>query len=986
MRTTHPTGLKLVIGPANSGKMGYLMNWWRERMRLAPVVVTPTVPDARELSREMAKRAGGLVGQSPALTFDGLVRLVLGRSPRYASDLERSLLLLRILRQVPLEVLGSTLPFPGLPTALAALLQQLSESGRPPDELDRILDRWASEPAGGGLARDIRALAAAYAGESERSGLVDRATAVRQATAQVESWTRPVALYGFTSFTVGQRALVDALAGRVEVLVVFTYDPARAVHLTTADEIAWWRARATEIEQVVPATLAYDSPAIGHLERHLMNDGPRPGAPAKTSGSLGVRFLLGSGRRAEAELAAQEMAGLLRSGFHAGDIAVVVRGLQRWSSLLGQVFDSCGIPFHMDDRRMLTATGLGSAFSNALEAVALDDAHSLFAYLRSPFSGVPPEEVCDLELRYRRGTTTGARSVIDAADGTGVASVTRLLTMVEEAGAAAGDDRLRFRPEAAEVLAAGMLRAGLRGATVGSREVEDDARAFHALQAALKTVADMAPGGADDSLDPRLVLQLLAQVTVPAGQVEEGEAVQVLSVQRARARRFKAVFILGLVEGEFPGRTGTVSLLNRSQRDRLDAIGGGLFSRETDQEAGLFLSAVSRASQVLFLSARDAEDDGGDATPSHFWQSAKRLLGVADGEHAVRSLADQAFAPHAAPTLRHYLRACAVLGLPLPSDAATDAVAVPIAAWSCPPSRLVTRQVLDELESVECFDSSALESYAGCPFRWFVERVVGVDDVDFDLDNRVVGQLLHKALSAVYPRLHSAGLLPLRREGVRAAEQMASTAVDTLVAGEDCPGSPAERRLAGWRLKRMARNLFEMEVSAAGMLELSETEMWVGGREGVDIGGFRLRGRIDRVDLATQTGALFVFDYKTGSIPALSAIGAGEGLQLPLYLMALAAERPDTVVGGGAYLGLKDKKRAGVVKSDAVEALGPRTDGYRLLDDQAAEELFHATHEVATAAVAGMRAGVIAPRPDRTCPFWCTLGPACRSRRGGYRP
>jgi hypothetical protein len=74
------------------------------------------------------------------------------------------------------------------------------------------------------------------------------------------------------------------------------------------------------------------------------------------------------------------------------------------------------------------------------------------------------------------------------------------------------------------------------------------------------------------------------------------------------------------------------------------------------------------------------------------------------------------------------------------------------------------------------------------------------------------------------------------------------------------------------------------------------------------------------------------------------------------------------------------------VAAGSEEVLGLGREGCRVLDDLGRDELFRATGAVAQAAVAGMRTGLIAPHPERRCPLWCRLGPACRARRGGYRP
>ena len=79
--------------------------------------------------------------------------------------------------------------------------------------------------------------------------------------------------------------------------------------------------------------------------------------------------------------------------------------------------------------------------------------------------------------------------------------------------------------------------------------------------------------------------------------------------------------------------------------------------------------------------------------------------------------------------------------------------------------------------------------------------------------------------------------------------------------------APAEKRLAIWRLRRMVRRVFQLESASRSALATAETETTVGGRAGVDIGGIKIRGRIDRIDADPEADRLFVLDYKSGSIP-----------------------------------------------------------------------------------------------------------------------
>jgi RecB family exonuclease len=969
----------------------------------------------------MVRRVGGLLDQAGAVTFDGLVRLLIDRSPRYASDLERDFVLTRLLHEVPTTALAGSARLPGAVAALASLLRQLGESGRGSAELDRILTRWAAtQPQTAGLADDIRSLAGAYRRTCARLGLEDRPAVVREAVEKVAAvaWRRPVAFYGFTSFTPVQRSLIERLAAQTEVFVTFTYDGLRDVNLSTPAEISWWRARATQVLEASPARRAYLSPAIAYLERCFMSDIARSEAPVAHLGNQGVRFLLASGRRAEAELAAEQTAELIRAGIRPRDVAVVVRNVSAWSALLKRVFSSCGIPIQVEDRPALWQTGLGHAFLNVLRGVWLDDASALLACVRSPYSGLSLDAKSDLELRYRRSNHKGARALAGIADGLGIDGMARLwdMVLVAEGRGRACIDVGRALEVAQRLLVAGAKDAnGAKSAIDASEhalsyrpahqdgdgfvvqrsrclDLEEDVRAFMALKAALATLAElaMADGESQEAggafLDCQAAITALGSVPTGATGGHDRAAVQVMSVQRARARRFPVVLVLGLVEGEFPGRADRPSLLTAEQTAQLDSLGGGLFTPDTDDEAALFVSAVSRASRLLLLSARNAEDDGAESTPSHFWAWAKRLLGVEEREQFNRTLGDLVFSPDTAPTRRHYERACVALGRVPGPDAVPAGPIGQVPLWKRIPTSLTDPDVLAELAGIQRFSPSALETYARCPFAWFVQRVVGVEELEVELDGKCIGQMLHTVLSETYGLLDSAGHLPLRLECVGSAEEIADSIIERLTTGPECPGTIAERRVAGWQLRRMVRNLFRMEVSSGWSLRPAQREMWIGGRQGVDVGGFRIQGRIDRVDTTSYREGVFVIDYKSGAIPPASALGSAEALQLPLYLLALALGQPAVRVLGGAYVGLSDGKRSGVIAGSSERLLGDAAEGCRVLDEAGMEDMFRRTREASLKAIEGMKSGNIAPRAGRSCPDWCELAPVCRARKGGYRP
>lgn len=978
-------GLTLVLGPPNSGKLGELVGWWRSGLPSRPLVVTPTAAVAQEVTAELVRRQGALVGQAPSLTFDGLVREVLGEGPRYLSRFQSELILAGLVRGLSLPSLSGARAFPGFVGVLESLLRRLMESGRAPGDIDDLLQTWARvEQAHAGVADDLRRVTSAYAAVIASLGVVDRAAAVTETCAHLGGWTRPVALYGFTSFTGGQRRLVEALAAGAPVLMTLDYDYSRGDNLVTADEVRHWEAVACRVVRKEFQPQAYSSPSIAHLARP--RGGTEGDAPVSESG-YGVRFLLASGERSEAEAAARHVVDLIRDGFRPQDIAVVVRHVPARSRSLEQVFSACGIPYHIYSSERLAETGLGHAFLDVLKSISEDDPAPLLSYLKTPYSGADWAEMAHVERSLCAVHNPDTVTLMAAVERLGqdilapVRGLSETLYAWQNGVAPDTEQRVSLSAsvvQALQTVARRMLENGLRGYGVEAQEPAEDARAYTSLSQAFAEVERTLPFV---HVDLPSLLGCLGRLPVSRNPGARRDAVTILSPSRARARRFGAVFILGLVEGEFPGRPDRPCLLTEPQRRGLEAVAGEtIVDQEDEDDEALFASAVSRPWQVLYLSARDADDDGTPVEPSRFWTEAQRRLGV--GREAVerRNLAEVVFDLDSAPAPR-YIRRARALAARAPGGRDL---------WHRPAPRLYDPVVLEDFASQDCFSPSALEAYLSCPFAWFVERVVRVDSFEEQLDGRVIGELLHTALSRAYDALLGSDRSRPGEEDVSGLMQVVTRAVNESLAREDCPGTPADKRIASWRTRNLARTALLMDVAAGGRLVCTATEVPVGGADGVDVGGLRLHGRVDRIDVDPVDDSLFVIDYKSGDIPSTKNIGAREAIQLPLYLLALRAERPQSSLLGGAYMSPSKRKYSGLVLKDGVEAMGATGDkapsGYRVLSSTELDELLVSTCEVAKSAAAGMRDGAIAPLDHQACPPWCDLHPLCRVvKRGGRR-
>ncbi len=987
-RTSADAGLTLLVGPPNAGKLGRVLQWWKAREAAQPLVVVPSLPDAHAITLDLVERFGTLWGELPVVTFAGLLSLVVGQRLPGASALVGSLLVSHLLEVVPLRSSQLRGGGVGKVQAVRAFLDRLSESGRSPEELTRALERW--EQADGAcqeLADDLKRLLLEYRKLQTALGFGDVWSALERGMEAAAAWRRPLAVYGFTSFTPWQRQLLAALAERVEVLLTLSYDASRPVNLVSGAEYERWADMARAVATLTSRSPAYSSPSLAYLEANFLEEKAESGPKPMGDELQGVRFLLASGRRNEAELAAMQVAELLRRGFRPGDIAVVVRRLEPWRRLLAEVFASCGLPYQMDEHSLLRETGLGHAFLSGLRGLLEDDPGRLLAYFRSPYSGLSYDEGAEIERRYRRGLDKKPARLLETAEAIRPGALRPLQRVLTGDSATVGLD---FR--GARQLAEEMFLAAASQAAVGSEELAADARALRSLASALEQVETLAglvsSSTPSSAWSPASLLERLGEVPVWTTNLGSQRAVQILSVQRARARRFPAMIVLGLVEGEFPGRSDTPSLLSSEQRSSFNAASSGLLVEEREDETALFLAAISRAWQVLFLSARDAEDDGTAVYPSYFWTRAKQVLGVGDEQQVRRSLSDLVFPAAAAPSLRHYRRAMvAAQTAPRPDSGAPvraggrrrEAVRLP--RLSCP-------EVLAELSQATVFSPSALETYLSCPFRWFLERVVGAERLETALDNRLVGQLLHDVLADLYRSLGERGLLPLTKDRLEEAEEVAAWAVERAVRDEGYALEPADERLVSFRLQEMVRKLFRLEIEMKGRLVPEASEWEVGGVEGVDIGGLRIRGRIDRVDRLADGDGLFVWDFKAGKAPGSSEFGTEEALQVPLYLLALAAVEPERPLVGGGYISVKEGKdggRVGKVRKDFGGLAGPELKGLAAVDDEEWTVLLERARNLAAQAASGMREGVIAPDFSKECPTWCSLGRVCRLRQGARR-
>lgn len=296
---------------------------------------------------------------------------------------------------------------------------------------------------------------------------------------------------------------------------------------------------------------------------------------------------------------------------------------------------------------------------------------------------------------------------------------------------------------------------------------------------------------------------------------------------------------------------------------------------------------------------------------------------------------------------------------------------------------------LGDLALQRVYSASELETYATCPFRHFVRYLLGVrraDDLaETGLDALRQGTVVHAALQRVYEQ-GDAPAKALSEEFERGAReldigfeedafrQQAVASLEAFVSEDD----PAFRRAT--RLEPYAFEAAFGPETPSGALEIEAPRLG---------GTIRLRGKIDRIDLAPEGDdglrSGFVTDYKLGGREVdgkyLSAMHAGEKLQIPIYLMAIHRVMGIKALGAG-FAALGTRRRTGIIDPE-VDPWENSLDERRVrLHRVPLDKTLARTEEHIRRYVGGIAAGCIQPSPqDASDCDRCDVKDVCRTDR-----
>ena len=485
---------------------------------------------------------------------------------------------------------------------------------------------------------------------------------------------------------------------------------------------------------------------------------------------------------------------------------------------------------------------------------------------------------------------------------------------------------------------------------------EREIKAYKKFSTRLEALANIAWIPADETITSNAFSRLLSAIAEEPddGGRQDSDGVALLGLRECPHLKFPVVFIGGLVEGTFPRLTTRLPFTNSLENARM---GTRTLSEILREEQYYFIAALLSAQKTVYLSAPLADGEKTLLTSAFFervrmrtgdslWPDASGIVppasrrtaavlagaGICDEEPCsalgqIPGSLDISDLVERINMERYYRR-----GL---CDSPYDGI--------LSGDESIRTELADRYGPEHVYSPTSLETYANCPFEYFLNRVINLEalpEVEPNLSAGDRGTAIHDILSTFYRQWRAAGQtkvsLASLKDAIDLIIRLATEELDKysfqsplwdatriLMLGDRHTGPGYFERFLLHETEEADSPLVPSRFEFSFGMETKKSDDPVSSPEPVELAspdGERkvfIRGRIDRIDL-TPDGFFLIYDYKSGSQhPKAKDIEAGTALQLPLYLLAFEKITGNHGIGGGYYTIRREVDRS-IVLADAA--------------------------------------------------------------------
>jgi ATP-dependent helicase/DNAse subunit B len=491
---------------------------------------------------------------------------------------------------------------------------------------------------------------------------------------------------------------------------------------------------------------------------------------------------------------------------------------------------------------------------------------------------------------------------------------------------------------------------------------------------------------------------------------QDADGVRVLGLHECQHLKSGVVFIGGLTEGVVPRLTTRLPFTNSLENTRM---GTRTLAEVLRVEQYYFIAALLAAEWTVYLSAPLADGEKNLLTSAFFERVRMRTGECPWPESPANPSVSRRTAAIVAGNGIRDETGCDVLGLiPGLQDVGDLTRRINMERYyrrgGCDSpydgilsgDEAIGTVLAGQYGPDHVYSPTSLETYATCPFAYFLSRVIGLNalpEVEPNLSASDRGTAIHHVLNTFYRQWLARGKrvgLSTLADATEMILRSAKAELDTYsfqsplwdatriqMLGDPRTGPGCfERFLASEILEESSPLVpsrfefsFGMGTEASDDPASSPEPVELASPDGTR--NLRIRGRIDRIDIA-PSGEFLIYDYKSGSThPKAKDIEAGTALQLPLYLRAFAQITGSQGIGGGYYTIRREVER-NIVLADA-SARDLLITRFRPSPDFAGT-IRHSC-DCAFAYIDGIRNGRFPLPPEEECPNkYCDFRRICR--------